>query len=98
MIPRLLDHIAACGYDYTLRDLYRDQEACIKSGFKDSLHGLRLAIDIAIFDKNNKETYLTKTEDYAFAGVYWEWLGGTWGGRFSKPDGNHFSVTYMGRK
>jgi hypothetical protein len=24
-------------------------------------------------------------------GEYWELIGGTWGGRFKNPDGNHYS-------
>lgn len=97
MIPGLLDYITACGYDYTLGWLQRSVEDAERYGFKDSLHVLKLAIDITIFNKNDNKKPLIKTEEYAFAGEYWERVGGTWGGRFSKPDGNHFSVAFMGR-
>ncbi|HAO1973206.1 TPA: M15 family peptidase, partial [Escherichia coli] len=31
-------------------------------------------------------------------GEYWESIGGTWGGRFSRADGNHFSLEHNGVK
>lgn len=98
MVPRLLDYIDSCGYDYTLGWIYRDSKSCHELGFDDSLHGDKMAIDIAIFKKSAPDTYLTDTHEYLFAGEYWERLGGAWGGRFSKPDGNHFSLSYRGRK
>jgi hypothetical protein len=44
-------------------------------------------------------TYQTASEAYAPLGAYWESLGTdcAWGGRFSKPDGNHFSIRFGGR-
>lgn len=48
--------------------------------------------------------YLTNSEDYQFAGEQWELMGAqrhlplVWGGRFSKPDGNHFSHQWNGAK
>lgn len=66
-----------------------------------SLHDVGLAQDIALY-KNG--VYLTKTEDYEFLGVLWESWGRTldmplfWGGRFTKPDGNHFSFGFYGKK
>ena len=58
-----------------------------------SLHFIGLAKDFELF-KDGK--YLTKTEDYATLGLFWESLGNTWGGRFS--DGNHFSIAHEGKK
>jgi hypothetical protein len=98
MVPGLLEYITACGYDYTLGWLQRSEEDAERYGFRDSLHVLKLAIDVTIFDKTDSSKPLTDSQDYAFAGEYWERMGGAWGGRFSKPDGDHFSVTYMGRK
>lgn len=64
---------------------------------KGSLHFVGLAQDLLIFDKDGK--YLTKDEDYAFAGEYWKSLDpdARWGGDFP-GDGNHFSFTYQGKK
>ena len=63
---------------------------------KNSLHYEGLAVDIDLCDKNGK--YLMNTEDHEEFGEYWESLDPKccWGGRFH--DGNHYSVTYQGRK
>jgi hypothetical protein len=63
---------------------------------KGSLHYEGLAIDIDLCDKNSK--YLMTTEDHERFGEFWESLDPRccWGGRFQ--DGNHYSVTYQGRK
>ncbi len=54
-----------------------------------SWHYKRLALDLNAFDKDGN--YLTETEDHRPLGEYWESIGGTWGGRFKNPDGNHYS-------
>lgn len=63
---------------------------------KNSLHYDGLAIDIDLCDKNGK--YLVSSEDHERFGEFWESLDPKccWGGRFH--DGNHYSVTYGGRK
>ena len=58
-------------------------------GAKNSWHGKRLAIDLLLFRNG---VYLTNVEDYRKLGIWWESRGGTWGGRFPKRDGNHFSL------
>lgn len=66
-----------------------------------SLHHSGLAADLLLYLKGD---YLTKTEDYYTLGVHWEALGELrnlplrWGGRFSQPDGNHFSLERGGFK
>lgn len=71
------------GYEVTFGDTFA------KSGHsKNSFHYKRLAIDLNLF-KSGK--FLTKTSDHLPLGLFWESLGGTWGGRFSSPDGNHYS-------
>jgi len=55
---------------------------------KGSYHFKGLAKDINLF-KDGK--YLRKNEDHLPLGIIWELLGGTWGGRWSKKDGNHYS-------
>ncbi len=61
------------------------------SGIKNSLHELKLALDLLLFKDG---VYLTATKDYEPLGLHWEALGGTWGGRFG--DGNHFSLEHNG--
>lgn len=69
---------------------------------KGSLHYDGLAIDI---DLTKDGRYLGKTEDHYPFGVFWESLHPDcfWGGNGPKEDGlkhdgNHYSVTYGGRK
>jgi len=55
---------------------------------KDSFHYKKLAADLNLFKDGE---FLTKTEDHLPLGEEWERMGGTWGGRFLHPDGNHYS-------
>jgi len=72
-------------------------------GITNSLHLIGLAADVLIY---NMGEYLTDSDDYRFAGDYWKSIDpmNRWGGDFkdsggrSKPDGNHFSREYQGRK
>ena len=101
MLPALISKAHELGYEFTLGDGYRDPRAfgimgtAKGYGQAKSAHKQRLAIDLNLW-KDGK--YLTKTEDYAALGEYWESLGGTWGGRFStgSGDGNHFSIKFGG--
>jgi len=62
-----------------------------------SLHFDGLAVDV-ILTKN--DTVLTKTSDHLEFGLYWMSLDplNCWGGDFSNPDGNHYSMSYLGKK
>lgn len=90
-VPRLIDAAFVLGFEVTLGDAYRD-ERC-KYGKKKSKHRRRLAIDLNLF-KDGK--YLKNTADHEPLGIFWESIGGIWGGRFNaKPgelgvDGNHY--------
>ena len=89
------------GYELTYGDAYRDPRVHGKVGEKksyssaNSLHKERLAVDFNLFKDG---VYLTSTEDHRPLGEYWESIGGAWGGRFSSPDGNHYSLEHEGRK
>ncbi|WP_323840740.1 M15 family metallopeptidase [Photorhabdus africana] len=88
------------GYRLTLGEAYRTPEqaklnAQIGKGIANSLHIQRLAIDLNLFIGCE---YQTNSHAYLPLGEYWESLGGTWGGRFSRPDGNHFSLAHNGAK
>jgi hypothetical protein len=86
MVALLIGYADLCGYKLTGGDLYRD-ERC-KYGSKNSYHKKRLAIDVNLFIDG---IYRQDTAAYEKLGLFWESLGGTWGGRFDKPDGNHLS-------
>ena len=85
-------------YGITLGEAYRPPELAATYakrgiGIANSLHTQRLAIDLNLF---KGETLLSTTEDHKPLGLFWESIGGTWGGRFN--DGNHYSLAYGGRK
>lgn len=87
MIAKLLIYAESIGYQVTGGDWYRDYRC--NYGKPGSFHKLRLAFDINLFKDG---VYLTETEDHMELGIYWEACGGTWGGRFSDNDGNHYSL------
>ena len=98
MVGELILKAYQLGFEITLGEAYRPPETAKQyalegRGISNSLHTSRLAIDLNLF-QNGK--YLTKSEDYLPLGEYWEAQGGSWGGRFSKPDGNHFSLSHDG--
>jgi len=99
LVARLILWAYEHGYEITFGEAYRTPEqaklnAKIGSGISNSLHTVRLAIDLNLFKDG---TYLDKSESYLPLGEYWESLGGSWGGRFqSRPDGNHFSLEHNG--
>ena len=79
---------------------------CAKVGhhMPESLHYVGLAIDFNLFvpSRNFKGElvyhYTKKSKDHRELGEFWEMLGGSWGGRFESPDGNHYSLSYGGKK
>lgn len=88
MVGLLIDYAYLQGFELTFGDAY-----ALTGHKENSLHGKRLAIDLNLF--RNGE-YLTTTEAHLPLGEFWERLGGTWGGRFSTPDGNHYSLEHEG--
>lgn len=94
LLAKLIVFAEQEGYELTLGHAYDPPES--NSGRSpNSLHRLRLAIDLNLF-KNNQ--FLTATEDHRTLGEYWERLHPLcrWGGRFN--DGNHYSVEHNGVK
>ena len=101
LVGLLIEWAYANGYELTFGDAFRSVEqsklnAAANKGIISSLHCERLAIDLNLFRHGD---YLKASEAYAPLGAYWESLGTdcAWGGRFSKPDGNHFSIRFGGR-
>lgn len=101
-VARLITFAYSQGFELTFGDAYRSPEqakanAASGAGIANSLHCERLAIDLNLFIDGQ---YQTDSAAYEPLGVYWESIrpGNAWGGRFSKPDGNHFSREHEGRK
>mgnify|MGYP003147804439 CR=1 FL=1 len=91
------------GYAFTFGDAYRDSRLHGDFGDKrgygaaNSVHKLRLAVDLNLFVDGQ---YITDTGHPAYTelGELWESLDADarWGGRFE--DGNHFSFEHWGFK
>lgn len=88
------------GLTLTFGECYRTPEQAALNakngkGISNSLHTQRLAIDLQLF-KDGK--YIDKSNLYEPLGTYWKSLHPLcrWGGDFSKPDGNHFSMEWQG--
>jgi hypothetical protein len=102
LIGRLIQWAYANGFELTFGEAYRTPEQAALnaqkgSGIANSLHTQRLAVDINLFLGG---VYQTATDAYKPLGEHWESLHvlARWGGRFSKPDGNHFSLEHEGVK
>lgn len=95
LLPRLIDHAYASGYELTVGDAYRDPRVHgavgVKMGYghEKSNHKNRLAIDLNLFKDGE---FLQDTNDHTPLGEFWENLDPLcrWGGRFK--DGNHYSI------
>ena len=85
MVSLLLQYAYMLGYEVTLGDAYRDIRC--PYGLEKSFHHKRLAIDLNLFRNG---IYLQQTDDHRSLGEFWEFIGGTWGGRWN--DGNHYSL------
>jgi hypothetical protein len=100
LVAKLISFAYANGYEMSFGDAYRSPEqATINAakgvGIWNSLHTKRLAIDLNLFRNG---VYLQDTDSYEKVGSYWKTLHplARWGGDFSKPDGNHFSLEHEG--
>lgn len=110
LFPRLLmqlyQYAWSLGYElkqgYSLRS-QREQNALVAEGASKttrSTHLRSLAQDVLLFKKTSpgEYEYLTRSEEYAELGRFWESLHplARWGGRFG--DGGHFSFEDQGVK
>lgn len=100
LVSKLIQWAYAHGYELTFGEAYRTPEQALLNsktgaGIKNSLHGKRLAVDFNLFKDGE---YLQTSEAHRPLGEYWESLdeGCAWGGRFKKPDGNHYSYEHEG--
>lgn len=106
-IGKLIDHIFSIGMTCTFGDAYRSQEQADANskagiGIAHSLHCIRLAVDLNLFDSNGN--YLANcTPQYTEIGQYWESLhaDNRWGGFFNSKyhgkiaDLNHYEMKDM---
>lgn len=103
LVAKLIIFTYEQGYELTFGEAYRSfQEASrlakLGVGIKESLHTLKLAIDLNLFING---IYQTDSISHKPLGEWWESQSTTqykciWGGRFG--DGNHYSIAYGGRK
>lgn len=100
LVGVLIEWAYVHGYEMTFGEAYRTPEQAALNaksgkGIAKSLHTDRLAIDLNLFRDG---VYLTNSEAHRPLGEFWESLDPlcTWGGRFG--DGNHYSITYNGKK
>jgi hypothetical protein len=95
LVARLILKAQELGYEVTLGDVFRDPRVHgawgVKAGYgaAKSFHKLKLAVDLNLFRDGR---YLSSTAAHRPLGEWWEAQGGTWGGRFPTPDGNHYSL------
>lgn len=88
------------GYSLSFGEAYRTlEQAALDAqkgiGIRNSLHTVKLAVDLNLFVDG---VFQSNLPAYEPMGVYWESLGGSWGGRFSSPDADHFSLAFAGLK
>lgn len=101
LVGKLIEHAYSQGYALTFGEAWRTPEQAALNaksgkGISRSLHIERLAIDLNLF-RDGK--FLSDSESHKPLGEFWESLHPDcrWGGRFTRPDGNHYSMTYQGR-
>lgn len=106
LVSKLIKFAGENGYQLTFGEAWRPDitaQAYAKTGkgISKSLHRIRLAIDLNLF-KNGR--FIDNSAGHKKLGEYWKSLGSAygvktiWGGDFSKPDGNHYSIEHEGIK
>lgn len=103
LVAKLIDFAYAQGFQLTEGEGYRTPEQAAlnaqhHTGIANSLHGLRLAIDLQLFKDG---VYLEDAAAYEPLGTFWKTLDpdACWGGDFKPPanvDGDHFSLSWAG--
>lgn len=108
LFAQLITWANANGYETSFEEVMRSKvqaaaNAASGAGIGNSLHLIGLAGDLNLYRGG---VWLQKSEDHAELGTYWKSLHPLcrWGGDFkdangrSKPDGNHYSLEWQGRK
>jgi D-alanyl-D-alanine carboxypeptidase len=98
---KLIDWATQNGYELTWGETLRTPaqamiNAANGSGITHSLHLIKLAVDLSLFKDG---VLLESVDDYRPLGEYWKSLDPLccWGGDFAtRPDADHFSITWQG--
>lgn len=97
LVAKLIEFAYANGMELTFGEAWRTPEQAALnakkgSGISNSLHIERLAIDINLFVGG---VFVDSSAGHTRLGEYWESLHPRcrWGGRFKRPDGNHYSYS-----
>jgi hypothetical protein len=87
-LAKLIIKAEELGYTIRLGDAFAKLRNPLEHKFN-SQHYNKCAVDVNLFKDG---VWLTKTEDHAVLGAYWESLDPEcrWGGRFK--DGNHYQI------
>ena len=100
LVAELIQEASRQGFELTFGEAYRSPQEALRlaklgAGIPNSLHTVRLAIDLNLF-RDGK--YLSSTESHRPLGEWWERQHPLcrWGGHFH--DGNHYSLEHEGRK
>lgn len=101
-VAKLIEWAYANGYGLTFGEAWRTPEQAAlnakrRTGIAGSLHQTRLAVDFNLFKDG---VFLTATAAHKPLGDYWKSLDpmNRWGGDFTRPDGNHYSMEHEGRQ
>lgn len=104
LIAELIGHAYSQGHALTFGEAWRPPETAALyakqgRGSKNSLHCVRLAVDLNLFKGSE---YLAEAAAYKPLGDWWKGLSNDeykcrWGGDFKSGDANHFSIEWEGR-
>ena len=104
-LARFLQDLHLRGYEVTIGEVFRPSEmaeiyASQGKGVANSLHSLKLAVDLNIFYQGR---FLTTKEELEIPGKIWKAYTTSiaqtcWGGDFEKLDCDHFSIFHNGVK
>lgn len=108
LLARLIEHAYSLGYEVSLEEVMRSKvqaqaNAASGAGISNSLHLIGLAADLNLYIDG---VWQQKSEAHKPLGDYWKSLHplARWGGDFKdgqgrpKPDGNHYSLEWQGRR
>lgn len=101
LLADLIRFAYASGFEVSIEEVKRDPRiaqlnAESGKGISNSLHLLGLAVDLNLYKQG---AFLSQSQDHGALGAYWKTLHPLcrWGGDFTRPDGNHYSISWEGR-